>query len=132
MSGRKSRDKGKRGELEVVNMLRDNLGLDLNRNYKQPYMAQLSDIEQLVGGYAIEIKNCATLNLKTWWHQAVAAADKRGAIPCLAYKLARKGWKFVVPMPLAWDSDNQWAKDWQYTMTLEPDGFFLLVREHSR
>lgn len=130
MSGRKSRDKGKRGELEVVRLLRDNLGIDLNRNYKQTYEAQLGDIEQLVGGHLIEVKNCATLNLKAWWHQAVTAADKRGAIPCLAYKITRAGWRFVVPLPSAWSSGHQWSKDLAYTQTLYPDGFFLIVREH--
>lgn len=130
MSGRKSRDKGKRGELEVVRLLRDNLGIDLNRNYKQTYEAQLGDIEQLVGGHLIEVKNCATLNLKAWWHQAVTAADKRGAIPCLAYKITRAGWRFVIPMPQAWASGHQWSRDLQYTQTLYPEGFFLVVREH--
>lgn len=132
MSGRRSREKGARGEREVCALLRDNLGGEFNRLLKQYQQSQLSDIEQLVGPYSLEVKNCATLNLKAWWHQAVTAADKRGAIPCLAYKLARKGWKFVVPMPQAWGSGHQWARDWQYTMTLEPDGFFLLVREYVR
>lgn len=131
MSGRASRDKGARGERELARLLMDNLGGEFCRLLKQYQKAQEADIEQLAGPYSIEVKNCATLNLKTWWHQAVAAAEKRGAVPCLAYKLARKGWKFVVPMPQAWSSGHQWSRDWQYTMTLEPDGFFLLVREHQ-
>lgn len=129
MSGAKSRRKGKRGELEVVKMLRDNLGGAYNRNYKQFAQAQHGDIEQLVGPYSLEVKNCAKLNLRAWWQQAVAAAEKRGAVPCLAYKIARSGWRFVVPMPEAWASGHQWARDLQYTMTLYPEGFFLRVRE---
>jgi Holliday junction resolvase len=131
MTGARSRNKGKRGELEVVHLLRDNLGLACNRNYKQPAQPQHGDIEQLVGPYLLEVKNCATLNLKPWWQQTLAAADKRGAVPCLAYKVARKGWKFVVPIPQAWSTGKCWAREFQYTMTLEPDGFYLIVREHG-
>lgn len=130
MSGRKSRDKGARGEREICALLRDNLGGDYNRLLKQYQQGQLADIEQLVGPYSLEVKNCATLNLKTWWHQAVAAADKRGAVPCLAYKITRAGWRFVIPMPQAWISGHQWSRDLQYTQTLYLEGFFLLVREH--
>ena len=129
MSGAKSRAKGARGEREVCRLLADNLGGQFNRLLKQYQQSQLADIEQLVGVYSLEVKNCATLNLRAWWQQAVTAADKRGAVPCLAYKVARKGWKFVVPLPQAWGSGHQWGRDFQYTMTLEPDGFFLVVRE---
>ena len=127
MTGTFSRSKGKRGELEIVHMLRDNLGLTVNRQLKQYQQAQHGDIEQLVGPYLIEVKNCATLSLKSWWAQTIAAADKKGAIPCLAYKVARKGWLFVVP--LAWG--QEWGRDLAYTQTLYPDGFFYLVREHG-
>ena len=111
-------------------MLRDNLGIACDRNYKQMAQAQHGDIEQLVGGYLIEIKNCASLTaIKAWWQQAVQAASKRGAVPCLAYKVARKGWRFRVPLPQAWASGQQWGRELQYTMDLSPDGFFLIVRE---
>lgn len=131
MSGAYSRNKGKRGELELVHMFRDNLGLACNRNYKQVAEAQHGDIEQLVGPYLVEAKNHATLNLKAWWKQTLEAADKRRALPCLAYKITRAGWRFVVPLPDAWNSGHQWARDLQYTMTLYPEGFYLLIRERG-
>ena len=131
MTGARSRNKGKRGELEVVHLLRDNLGLSCNRNYKQPAQPQHGDIEQLVGPYLLEVKNCASLSpMKSWWQQACAAADKRAAIPCLAYKVTRRGWRFRVPLPQAWASGQQWGREMQFTMDLAPEGFFLLVREH--
>jgi Holliday junction resolvase len=132
MSGRKSRDKGKRGELEVVKLLRDGLGLEVNRNYKQVAQAQHGDIEQLVGGFLVEIKNCASLDLKSWWGQAERAASAHPSKPqpCLAYKIPRKGWRFRIPLPQAWASGHQWGRELQYTMDLSPDGFFLIVREN--
>jgi len=69
MSGAYSRNKGKRGELELVHMFRDNLGLACNRNYKQVAEAQHGDIEQLVGPYLVEAKNHATPNPKAWRKQ---------------------------------------------------------------
>lgn len=133
MGGKASRDKGARGELAVIAMLRDNLGLTLNRNYKQTAQAQHGDIEQLVGGYLIEVKNSpdGISNIKAWWRQAVTAAEKVGAVPCLAHNLGCGRWRFMVPIPQAWSSGHQWSREIQYTQTLYPDGFYLLVREHS-
>lgn len=127
-----SRDKGARAERELCAMLRDNLGGNFCRNLKQYQKSQEGDIEQLVGPYLIESKAHATPSLKPWWQQIVTAAAKHPAkpVPCLAYKITRAGWRFVVPMPQAWASGHQWARDLQYTQTLYPDGFYLLVREH--
>lgn len=113
----------------MCRMLADNLGGDFSRNLKQYQKSQEGDIEQLVGPYLIEAKNHATLNLKAWWKQTLEAADKRAALPCLAYKITRAGWRFVVPLPAAWDSGHQWGRDLQYTMTLYPEAFYLLVHE---
>lgn len=127
-----SRNKGARGELEVIKLLRDGLGVTVNRNYKQTAQAQHGDIEQLVGPFLLEVKNCAALDLKSWWGQAerAASAHPEAPQPCLAYKVPRKGWRFRVPLPQAWASGHQWGRELQYTMDLSPDGFFLIVREH--
>ena len=129
-----SRAKGKRGELEIVHMINDNLDLNVNRNYKQTAEAGHGDIEQLVGPYLIEVKNYASgAKVKSWWQQALTASAKRaGSIPCVAYKLPKKGWRFIVPIPLAWGSDQQWGREFQYTMDLSPDGFYLIVRDWYR
>jgi len=128
-----SRNKGARNERELCALLRDNLGGDYCRNLKQFQKSQEGDIEQLVGPYLVESKAHATLNLKSWWQQILTAASKHPAapIPCLAYKVPRKGWRFRVPIPQAWASGHQWGREIAYTMDLSPDGFFLLVREHS-
>lgn len=132
MTGARSRNKGARGEREVCALLRDNLGGEFSRLLKQYQQSQLSDIEQLVGPYSLEVKNCAKTELKAWWQQTVQAATKRGAVPCLVYKIPRKGWRFRVPLPQAWASGQQWGRELQYTMDLSPDGFFLIVREQMQ
>lgn len=129
MTGAFSRNKGARGERELCRMFADNLGGTYCRNLKQYQQSQEGDIEQLVGPYLVESKNHATLNLKAWWKQTIDAADKRGAMPCLAYKITRAGWRFVIPQPSAWASGHQWGRDLPYTMTLYPEGFYLHIRE---
>lgn len=129
MSGTYSRNKGKRGELELIHLLHDNLGADYNRNYKQTAQAQHGDVEQLVGPYIVEVKNHATLAIPQWWKQVCAAADARSAWPCLAYKVARKGWRFVVPTNEARDANQAWSRDLRYTQELYEEGFFLHIRE---
>lgn len=126
-----SRSKGARGELEMCRLLGDYLGGKWNRNYKQVAEAQHGDIEQLVAGYLIEVKNCKDLEISQWWKQAVAAAHARNAIPCLAYKVARKGWKFIVPSNEAREAKASWSFDLKYSQELHEEGFFLHVRERG-
>jgi len=131
MTGAYSRNKGKRAELELCHLLSDYLGGQFNRNYKQMAQRQHGDIEQLVGPYLIECKNQAEIKMPEWWRQACDAATARGATPCVAYKLARRGWKFVVPMPEAVAAKSSWSWDLKYTMELHQDGFFLMLRERG-
>lgn len=131
MGGAASRSKGARGELAICKMLTENLGGEFSRNLKQYQKSQEGDIAQLVGPYLLEVKNSpdGVSNIKAWWKQAVTAADKVGALPCLAYNTGAGRWRFVIPMQAAWGSGHQWARDLQYTQTLHPDGFFFVVRE---
>lgn len=128
-----SRNKGARAERELCGLLRDNLGGDYSRNLKQYQQSQEGDIAQLVGPYLVECKAHNTLSLRPWWQQAVTAAAKHpdAPQPCVAYKVARKGWRFLVPIPQAWASGQQWGRELQYAMDLAPDGFFLMVREQG-
>lgn len=132
MTGRASRDKGARAERECVKLLGGLLGLELSRNFKQWGQGQEGDIAELVGPYCVEAKFHAAESLKPWWAQVCAAARKRNAVPCLAVKTARKGWRFLVPLPQAWATGQAWAWELTYTMTLSPDGFALVVREQMQ
>lgn len=123
--------KGKRGELEFVHLLKDYLGGDWNRNYKQVAEAQHGDIEQPVAGYLIEVKNCKDLQISKWWKQTVAAALARGLIPCLAFKVYREGWRFRIPSHDALAANASWSFDLKYTQELFEEGFFLHVRERG-
>lgn len=126
-----SRNKGARGEREFCHLLSDYLGGKWTRNLKQFQESQHGDIEQLVAGYLVEVKNCAALEISKWWKQAVDAANARGAIPCVAYKVARKGWRFIVPTNEAQAVNASWKYELKYAMELQEEGFFLHVRERG-
>jgi hypothetical protein len=132
VSGAYSRNKGKRAELELCGLLREYLGVEATRNYKQFAQAQHGDIEQLVGPYLVEVKNHATLSVAAWWAQAVTAAQNRGMCqPCVAYRLPNRGlydrWRFVVPDRV---TEHEWSLDYRYAAELQLDGFAVRVREH--
>lgn len=100
MGGKMSRDKGKRGEREiidllqpVVNEIREHLQLPemkLKRNTLQSDSGG-SDVAGLPW-MALEVKLHATLNLNQWWVQTISQAED-GQEPILFYRTDRKGWR---------------------------------------
>lgn len=133
MSGAYSRNRGARAERELCTLLREYLGVEATRQYKQYAQAQHGDIEELIGPYLIECKNQARITLGPWWEQARAAARARRAIPCVAYRLPNRGlydrWRFVVPLNEAWSAGQDWKDSFRYTADVGLEGFALLVRE---
>ena len=92
--GLKSRNKGKSGEREVLNLLGDRLAARYSRNLNQSDLGGCDCLE--MDGIALEIKRAAKPSLNTWWQQACEQAEKLGRSPVLAYRLDRQQWKFVI------------------------------------
>lgn len=121
--GKMQRTKGATAERELLKLLSDGLGLNLTRNLTQTREggADCDDLE----GYALEIKRHETLQLTTWWRQAVEQAGDK--VPVLAYRQSRHPWLFVVPMNCL----NKYfpaGNEFEFTATLSIQGFILLVR----
>ena len=121
--GKMQRTKGATAERELLKLLSDGLGLNLTRNLTQTREggADCDDLE----GYALEIKRHETLQLTTWWKQAVEQAGNK--VPVLAYRQSRKPWVFVVPMSCL-NKDLPAGNEFEFTATLSIQGFVLLVR----
>jgi hypothetical protein len=128
MSGARSRRKGHDFEREFCRWVRDEFGIHFGRNLKQYGCAQEGDTDPLAD-FLPECKNCARIDLKAWWHQAVVQAKKRGLVPLLVYKVPRKGWRAVLPDPVAWNTGAAWAFDYEYTREVSPALLALIVRE---
>ena len=125
--GKKSRTKGKAGELELCGLLRDLLGdkVPVKRNLNQARDGGTGGDVAGVPGWAIECKRAA-IYCSGWWDQAEAQATN-GEIPALAYRLDRRQWmvelrgRDVIP-EMAHD-------DFRVTMPLE--AFATVVRERA-
>ena len=116
--GKMQRDKGQRGEREIVAMFvevmeaveRDHGGMS-----KLSEMVKRNTLQSDRGGFdvanipllAVEVKRAETLSLNAWWGQAVEQA-KNGEVPVLFYRQSRKPWRCVC-----------------YTALCEPTGEFI-------
>lgn len=96
--GKASRDKGKRGEREVVRIISELLGVAATRKVRQH-----DGDSDIVGvpGWCIEVKRYATASeatMRSWWEQAAAQAATNGGIPCVWYRLDRRDWRVLWPL----------------------------------
>jgi hypothetical protein len=107
MAGKRSIEKGKRGEREVLKLLSDELGIILTRNLEQTRNGGADCV--LLKGFALEVKYCKKLSRPTWWRQACKQAEALGVQPILAYRRNREPWSFWVcwPGPSIQETDLQ-------------------------
>ena len=101
-SGKMSRDKGQRGEREVIELLRPvvseayaKAGLP-EPQLKRNLMQSREGGHDIVGleWLALEVKRQETLNVNAWWKQAVQQAERAGGmVPVLLYRQNTKLWK---------------------------------------
>ena len=96
MTGKTSRNKGKKGEREFLNLLGELLGRNLDRNLDQWNRGGCDCVS--VENWAIEVKRCEALALGQWWEQATEQAQALKRQPALAYRRNRKPWRVVVPL----------------------------------
>ena len=91
MGGKKSVEKGKRGEREIVSTLQAvadmTLGKDVVNMHRNLNQADSGGCD--VGGVswmALEVKKAKHLQPQMWWSQAKEQAAKAGTIPVLVYR----------------------------------------------
>lgn len=123
--GRSNRNRGAAAERELARWIKDELGVEVSRNLKQYQRTQEGDLTPL-GPFLCEVKYHARLNVRDWWKQAVVSAKACGLIPVVAYKVARKGWRFVLPHTSA---QGEWSHDYEFTVDVGPACFAMIVRE---
>ena len=117
------RRKGASGERELFGILRDELGLIVERNLQQSRNGGADSLS--LPGLAIEVKRQESDWRESWWTQAVAQAGSTH-VPVVAYRRSRQPWRFVVP--LTWITDGVFgAMDLRATLGLAE--FCWLVRE---
>lgn len=99
--GKSSKARGKRGELSLVQALRDAGFPDVKRSVQ--YCGKATGTADLVGlpGVHVEAKNVERLNIWSALAQSKrdAEADGKGDIPALFFKRNRSGWYVALPLP---------------------------------
>ena len=85
--GKLSRTKGRAGEQEFARLMRENLGIEVHRNWQGQAAEGGNDITGL-RGYSIEVKRAKSYK-NEWWAQAVEDTAK-GELTVLAYRIDGK------------------------------------------
>lgn len=91
-----SRNKGANGEREVAKILRDYLGIDVQRNWQAQAAGGGADI--LIPGWAVEVKRAKRPLIASWWTQAAQQGVTSGRQPLLVYRLDRGKWRALMSM----------------------------------
>ena len=117
------RRKGASGERELFGLLRDELGVIVERNLSQTRNGGADSLS--LPGLAIEVKRQETDWRESWWEQAIEQAGT-ARVPIVAHRRSRQPWRFVVPLP--WVIDGR-AFDLRLRCTLGLLEFCWLVRE---
>ena len=103
--GRAARNKGKRGELELVHLIRDTWGYEVHRGkvyYHEPDLVGLD-------GLHVEVKAVERLNLREAMQQASEDAQKRqDGLPAVFHKKDRDGWLVTMKLDDFMDLYGAW------------------------
>lgn len=83
--GAMQRRKGAVGEREVAGIIRDWLGVDIQRTWQGQSAQGGSDLSG-VPGWSIEIKHAAVTRLGEWWKQAREQSNREGQHPALIWR----------------------------------------------
>jgi hypothetical protein len=128
--GAMQRTKGQTGEREAAALIRDLTGWDVRRRVRQHDGD--SDLEG-VPGWSVEIKRHASAgraDIRAWWAQAVAQAQRTGALPVLLYRRDRDQWRAVWPVAvhLGLQTTEMWT-GYEWTVEGAPEAWAAVVRE---
>ena len=118
-----SRNKGRAAEQEVAGILRDELSLEIRRNWQQQAAQGGCDLVG-VPGWGIEIKRAKEARLSEWWGQTAEQAARDNVRPVLLYRLDRQSWMAMMSL---YDLRPDLADHHQVTMHML--SWCTLVRE---
>ncbi len=94
--GRKSKDKGKRGEREAAKAIKEHLGIEARRGVQYSGSPDSPDVEIALPNIHVEVKRCEALSLYQAVEQATQDADEK--IPLVLHRRNHKPWLAVVPL----------------------------------
>lgn len=91
-----SRRKGKTGELEVVNLLKER-GLKAQRTAPLQAAGGTTDADVIgVEGMHLEVKRCERVEIDKWCAQVELAAHP-SQVPCVVWRRSNQKWRVAMP-----------------------------------
>ena len=128
-----ARNKGRRGEREVIDEIKELLGIELEVNYAQTFGGG-HDLISPNGymPYAIEVKRRKAItqsDIKNWWDQSVRQAKKVDLLPCLWFRQDRADWKVAIPCPYSSEKDFFPVEDVNIASIISPELWAAIARE---
>jgi len=96
-----SRDKGARGEREIIDLLQPIVDAVYKAAGREPPQLKRTSSMQADGGgcdvhgiewLALEVKRCETLQLETWWRQCLSQT-RPDQLPALCYRQNHGQWR---------------------------------------
>lgn len=103
--GKASREKGKRGELELVHLLRDFYGYPVRRGYVFQHESDLVGLP----GVHVECKRKEKINIYTDYKQAVREAEKRSdGVPVVFHRRSNEDWLVIMGLSDFMDFYGGW------------------------
>lgn len=128
-----ARNKGRRGEREVIDEIKELLGIELEVNYAQTFGGG-HDLISPNGymPYAIEVKRRKAItqsDIKNWWDQSVRQANKVDLLPCLWFRQDRADWKVAIPCPYSSEKDFFPVEDINIASIISPELWAAIARE---
>ena len=81
----------------MARILRDELGLEIRRNWEQQAAQGGCDLVG-VPGWGIEIKRAKESRLNEWWTQTAEQAARDKVRPVLIYRLDRQSWMAMMSL----------------------------------
>lgn len=122
MSGKSSRTKGAKGELEIFKLLSDELGFVVKRNLTQTRGGGCDTID--IPNWSVEVKRQENINLSSAWQQTLdqCAKDEQ---PILFYRKSRVPWKAMLKL----SSVNKDFEGMHYTCIVDFNTAVMLIRE---
>ena len=128
-----ARNKGRRGEREVIDEIKELLGIELEVNYAQTFGGG-HDLISPNGymPYAIEVKRRKAItqsDIKNWWDQTVRQAKKVDLLPCLWFRQDRADWKVAIPCPYSSEKDFFPVEDINIASIISPELWAAIARE---
>jgi Holliday junction resolvase len=128
-----ARNKGRRGEREVIDEIKELLGIELEVNYAQTFGGG-HDLISPNGymPYAIEVKRRKAItqaDIKNWWDQSVRQANKVDLLPCLWFRQDRADWKVAIPCPYSSKKNLFPVEDINIASIISPELWAAIARE---